>query len=248
MGANIRKIEEMSMNAWPALQTVLFDGWVLRFANGYSKRANSVNPIYESTLDIHEKIINCEQVYHSKNLPTIFKITDGPVQVTYDELLSGRGYEKHDETSLRTLSLNKYNPIISDHLQDEGTFTAEWIKNYLTCADIHEVETVQTIQMMLSHIVSPKVCAILKMDDEVVACGYGVIENGYVGIFDIIVKESQRGHGYGQTLVEGILGLAKRKGAQTAYLQVMCRNKVADWLYEKLGFEEVYRYWYRVKA
>jgi hypothetical protein len=39
-------IEELSMNAWPSIQTVLLDGWILRMSNGYTKRANSVNPLY----------------------------------------------------------------------------------------------------------------------------------------------------------------------------------------------------------
>ncbi len=52
----IRTIEELSINALPALQTMLVDGWVLRFANGYTKRANSIHPLYASTGDAREKI------------------------------------------------------------------------------------------------------------------------------------------------------------------------------------------------
>ena len=46
-----RRLEEVAMNAWPALQQMLFDGWILRFAQGYTKRANSVHPLFESHLD-----------------------------------------------------------------------------------------------------------------------------------------------------------------------------------------------------
>ena len=47
----IRLIEEHALNAWPPLQTLLLDGWVLRLANGYTRWANSVNPLYASQQD-----------------------------------------------------------------------------------------------------------------------------------------------------------------------------------------------------
>ena len=43
-----RRLEEVAMNAWPSLQQMLFDGWIVRLAQGYTKRANSVNPLFES--------------------------------------------------------------------------------------------------------------------------------------------------------------------------------------------------------
>jgi hypothetical protein len=60
-------MEELSLNAWPAHQTLLYDGWVIRFANGYTKRANSVNPLYLSTIDLDEKIAFCRASIASKN-------------------------------------------------------------------------------------------------------------------------------------------------------------------------------------
>jgi hypothetical protein len=45
------------------LQTVLYDGWLLNFANGYTRRANSVQTLYPSTLDLEEKIDYCEALY-----------------------------------------------------------------------------------------------------------------------------------------------------------------------------------------
>ncbi|MDB5085123.1 MAG: family N-acetyltransferase, partial [Bacilli bacterium] len=41
--ADYKMIEELTLNNWQPLQTMLYDGWLLRFAGGYTKRANSVN-------------------------------------------------------------------------------------------------------------------------------------------------------------------------------------------------------------
>lgn len=67
-----RRIEKVSLNSWPALQQILFDGWVLRFSEGYTKRANSVNPLFASSLDVEVKIDTCERLYAERGLPPSF--------------------------------------------------------------------------------------------------------------------------------------------------------------------------------
>jgi GNAT superfamily N-acetyltransferase len=43
-----------------------------------------------------------------------------------------------------------------------------------------------------------------------------------------------------------VIAKAQEHGAAHAYLQVMNSNFPARHLYAKLGFQEVYQYWYRV--
>ncbi|WP_218244185.1 hypothetical protein, partial [Pseudomonas sp. 2995-3] len=64
------------MNALPALQTQLVDGWILRFANGYTKRANSINPIYPLNEEVTDKIEKVSQVYRDRNQKVVYKLTD----------------------------------------------------------------------------------------------------------------------------------------------------------------------------
>ncbi len=45
MEETIRTLERRAFAAWPALDTVEHDGWALRTANGYTKRANSANAV-----------------------------------------------------------------------------------------------------------------------------------------------------------------------------------------------------------
>ena len=38
-------LESRLINAWPSLDYQTYDGWLLRLARGYSKRANSASPL-----------------------------------------------------------------------------------------------------------------------------------------------------------------------------------------------------------
>jgi ribosomal protein S18 acetylase RimI-like enzyme len=44
-----------------------------------------------------------------------------------------------------------------------------------------------------------------------------------------------------------ILSAANHRGVKKAYLSVVVGNVPAENLYKKLGFKEMYRYWYRKK-
>ena len=57
----IRALEERAFNAWPALQSVQCNGWLFRFSEGLTRRANSVNALaptghFLETLDLAETL------------------------------------------------------------------------------------------------------------------------------------------------------------------------------------------------
>jgi hypothetical protein len=242
----IKLIEELSFNAWPSLETLFYDGWIIRLSKGYTKRANSINPLYPSTLEMPQKIDKCENLFHSKKLPIIFKVTSGNFHQDLDALLKDKGYASIEPTSVRMLDIRNTPPPSINDIVVYSSPQGSWLENFCKFNNISS-NNIKTLEAMLSSITPDKYFVTLMVDGNAVACGLAVIENGYMGLFDIIVDKTYREKGYGQQLILNLLELGKSNGALYSYLQVMVRNIPAVHLYSKLGFKEKYRYWYRVK-
>jgi N-acetylglutamate synthase len=99
---------------------------------------------------------------------------------------------------------------------------------------------------MLDLIPATRLLVSLVDADTVVACGMGVLEQDYFGLFSLVTALQQRNRGYGTRLVVGMLQWAREHGATQAYLQVAQSNTPAHHVYTKVGFQEAYRYWYRI--
>ena len=242
----IRTIEELSLNAWPSPQTCLYDGWILRFGQGYTKRANSVNPLYRSGLDPDEKIKFCEQVYQEQRLDVVFKLSPGSHPEDLDEILSARGYRKDSPTSVQVLDLASAEIHPPKGMVFGEDLSAGWLDAFHSMTALDE-RYWDALQRILLNIL-PRHCFVsLREGARTLAVGLGVLQAGFIGLFDIVVDEAFRNRGFGAQIVESILYWGKQNGAQKAYLQVMLDNPPALHLYSKIGFVEEYQYWYRIK-
>lgn len=241
-----RRIEEAGLNSWPALQQLFYDGWLIRFAQGYTKRANSVTPLYPSLLPAEEKIAWCEHLYQEKQLPAIFRLLSFSEESQHlDQLLAQRGYTFLDRTLVWSLTLPSEpapeNPALQMlALADWLPIYTQWSNRSSLLQHVH--------RKLLERIASPHIYAVLYQQGACVACGLGVLEHETFGLFDIVTDPKQRRKGYGMQLVTGLLNWGQQHGAQSAYLQVTEENRAAQQMYAKLGFQESYQYWYRLQG
>jgi N-acetylglutamate synthase len=242
----VRRFEEISNNAWPALQTLHYDGWILRFANGVTKRSNSVNMLYPSTIDPDEKISFCEDRYHSKKITPCFKITANTRPGEMDRLLAARGYFIHSHISFQTMKIPDTPSGPPGEISIETELNPRWIADFIRMNEFDPGRKSTYIAIM-KQLQLPKCLVSLVRDHKTIGVGLGVVEGGFIGLFDIVVDKSYRNSGLGHLIVENILRWGRKNGADTAYLQVLKDNSPAIRLYEKTGFTEAYQYWYRMK-
>ena len=241
----IRSIEELSMNAWPALQTLHYDGWVLRFAGGYTKRANSVYPLYPSSIDLDEKIHACELLYRARNLPAVFKLTRASAPDDLDVCLDALGYRVDSPTSVQLLDISQENFRTGRNVELAGTGTEAWHEAFARMNNISSENRI-THKSILRAILPEKCCAAVYTGERIIGCGLGVLQAGYLGIFDLVIDPDHRGQGLGTNLMLALITWGQDRGANQAYLQVMKDNEPAMRLYNKIGFHEKYVYWYRI--
>ncbi|OKP80651.1 hypothetical protein A3844_26525 [Paenibacillus helianthi] len=246
-------IEEITLNTWPAEQSVLLEGWILRTSAGYTKRANSVNPLYgldaqQGGLEIMDKIRLAEQYYAGAGLNTVFKITPFIQPGDLDGRLAEQGYEIVEPSSVRTLDLQdlpvpagRYNVRIWEEL------TEDWLEAFAGMTDLSSASR-DTLRRMLSASSLKQGYALLLKDEMPAACGLGVIQHGYIGLYDVCTAPAFRRQGMAEEMLCSLLNWAKNLGAAHSFLQVVQANAGASALYDKLGFQEIYQYWYRVKS
>jgi len=241
----ILTLEEMSLNAWPSLQQVLLDGWVLRFSHGYTRRANSINPIYPGTLALPEKIAYCERLYQAHKLPVIVKITPAVQPAGLDEILMERGYTRQAESEVMTHSVPGVPHPRGVHCCNDRP--DDWLAAYTNFSNLSPMDS-RTHATIITALAVPHMLALALDGDTPVACGLGILDRGYLGLFDIITHPEYRRQGHGTRVLHVLFAWAYNHGVQHTYLQVMTSNLPALTLYRRLGFQSAYTYWYRVRS
>ncbi len=238
-----QKIETFLNKGWPALESLDYDGWSLRFSEGLTKRANSITISDNKTSDLGRKLDYCESIYRTKNLPTIFKVLSYHDEIENE--LEARGYLKKDESIVMALDLSRLDKKPMDGVTIDNKFSSRWVDHFIK--HVSSAKHFDSTYRKIFHSIDGDIiCASIEIDGQVVAFGYGYIHDNMLGLFDIYVCVEERGKGYGRKIVDALI-MNSIDRAKKAYLQVVKDNNVAITLYKDLGFHEIYRYWYRIK-
>ena len=108
-----------------------------------------------------------------------------------------------------------------------------------------EVARTQAYGRMLAAFGDRALGASCRVDGEVVGIGFGVLDDGWLGIFGMGTSSAHRRQGIATSLLAALRRAALDRGVDQAYLQVETDNADAIRLYEDLGFSISHGYHYR---
>jgi len=231
----IRAIEVAAYRSWQARECVEYDGWQLRYADGFSRRGNSVYPAGASSLELGEKLEWCRHWYRQRNLDLVVRQTIA-TEPGIDEALEARGFRLEGKTDVMTMSLHQQ----AGDLEIQAGPSPIW---WQTASALwgFDADRPDGWSAIINRIDLP--AGFVSLADR--AAGLAILDGRWLGLFEIVVAPSHRRQGLGRAVTQSLLAWGESRGARHAYLQVVADNTAAISLYGRMGFVPEYSYWYR---
>jgi ribosomal protein S18 acetylase RimI-like enzyme len=244
----VAKIERIARLSWPSIEIVNQDGWLLRHADGITRRANSVWPNeLQGREELETRIVKVEEFYHERNLPARFQLCSAAQPANLDAVLAQRGYRAVARTAAQTATVDEIlrvegNTNLVVELAPEPSTI--WWECYAAAEEVSE-ESVTMRKQICGAIQVEVIYGMVLRDGKPIAVGSATYEDGWVGFFNIATVRAQRRLGAARTLMAALGKWGEMQGASLAYIQVMANNEPALALYKQFGFETGYYYHYR---
>ncbi|MBT5432628.1 MAG: GNAT family N-acetyltransferase [Rhodospirillaceae bacterium] len=237
-------LEEASFRAWPCLESTTLDGWLLRQAQGHTRRANSVNVMSRSGEPLDVRIDAAEAYYAAAGLPAIFRITP-LAEPELDGVLEERGYHMADRTLTMTGDMSDV-AVPDPRVRFLSSPEPAWFDGFCDQSPVGEPHR-PVLRRMLERVEGQCRYAWIGDEAEPMAFGMSVVEGERAGFFEILVSAEHRGKGLGRAILEGLVAWARDEaGAKSLWLQVVEENKPAVTLYRSFGLKPIYAYHYRI--
>jgi ribosomal protein S18 acetylase RimI-like enzyme len=235
------RVDEACMNACPAPRQVMLRGWLARISGGPMRRTNSVNPQQGGDHDPRPLMAAFDRLYKANGQPTLYRVPSMAVGMA--AALDAEGFAPQAET--RTLFADMAEPPAPDAAVEllgrpsEAWFGLRFKMN---------VGEEDSFRRMTAAIALPRAFAAVRLEGEVVAIAYGVIDQGLLIIEAVATAPDARNRGLARSTVGTLMAWGRSQGADASALQVMAANAPAVTVYTALGFNrELYRYHYRRK-
>ncbi|MEU8109726.1 GNAT family N-acetyltransferase [Nonomuraea muscovyensis] len=229
-------IDLLVHEAWPAYEQRRHGGWILRYAGGVTKRANSVlAPDVPADLDAAVGV--AEDFYASRGQRCVFSVGSRTAP-ELDAALEARGYALVDPTVVMVGSGEMPEPGHQVRVEDHPW--PEWLETWWA-VDGRYGDGLAAAERICTGV--PARYAAVEEDGVPLAVGRGVPQGDTLGVYCMATLPHARRRGLARSVLRA---LVRHSGARSAYLVTTAPNLAAQALYRAEGFEVRGGYHYRV--
>jgi ribosomal protein S18 acetylase RimI-like enzyme len=242
----ITGLERAAAAHWRGTDEEWLGDWLLRAAEGFTGRANSVLPLGDPGVPLDDALDKVTGWYQARRLPALISVPM-PLEGTsaLDGELAGRGWGlRSGPAFVMTADLPRpEEPAPDGELRVDETPDAEWLRaqRYRGQSDLPPVR--------LKVLTSARSQAFVSIRDGQAALAVArlSVAEGWAGISSVEVDQAHRRRGLGAAITAACCAEAFRRGVNRVFLQVETGNDAAKALYARCGFTYSHRYHYRIE-
>jgi N-acetylglutamate synthase len=253
--ADVLALEEVAALGWPAPHTRRLGGWLLRAAEGWTGRANSVLPLGDPGRPLDAALAEVRSWYAGHGLPARVAVPV-PGREALDAALAARGWSAHSPVRVLTADVGVTLRSLPERrdlppVEIEPAPADDWVAAYHYRGDSGLPPVGRAI---LTGSERPGFAVVRSgrpggpggSASPALAIGRASLDRGWVGVTAVEVDPAHRRRGLASQVMRALLGWAADAGVRDAYLQVADENAAALALYDRLGFAPHHRYHYRL--
>lgn len=236
-------LQDVMSRSWPPNEAAVLGDWMLRGAEGFTRRANSVLVLGDPGTPFAEALDRVNTWYAERALSTLFQVVVGD---PWDRVLADAGWPAEGETLARTGRLVRAVDALRD-VDATGVEVTErvddaWLGRYRRVEGMPGAAQRHVVQ-------GPPGTAFASVPDPdggpPIAIGRVAVRGRYAGFSAVEVDPAHRRRGLARAVMRALVDHALARGAVTGWLQVEVDNEPARALYDGLGFTDHHVYHYR---
>jgi GNAT superfamily N-acetyltransferase len=244
--SEIAELELLASHCWPAREIVRYKGWIIHWNDGVTWRANSVLPHeWDGSVELEQLVDYVIDLYREKDTPPAFKISPASQPEGLDDLLVQKGFVQKMVTHVQTAPIETVSCLTPRVPVDLFNVTDESL-DLLMHRSTRDPFAIEVRKEIIYRISGEKTIARVMMHGDIGGVGLGVVEEDWLGLFSIRTMPEFLRQGIAWSLTCALAQWGEENGVERAFLQVEDTNTTALALYDAMGFETMYTYWYRI--
>ena len=246
---SIEGLEGLMVGGMPPLESAHIGGWLLRAANGYTGRANSVLPLGDPGMPLDAAIEQVIEWYAERNQPALVQVPHAtgadPTDSPLGALLAQQDWHFFQSTLVMTKATS------DDETAEGGARAADFrtevrddpTEDWWHTVSPRALDHRDTLGRMLERI-RPAAYLTAYLDDRPIGHLRLALADSWSGIFDVHTEPAARGRGIARGLMRDAERIASERRIPLQCLQVSADNDSAVGLYQSLGWRVHHEYHY----